>query len=36
LPSDIKANPDVVSACLGEDDETSPHDDALLEKSAHA
>ena len=35
-PSDIKANPEVISAYLGEDDETSPHDEASQEKSAHA
>jgi len=35
-PSHIKANPDVISAYLGEDDETSSHDEASREKSAHA
>ncbi|KAE8754458.1 ATP-binding cassette domain-containing protein [Paraburkholderia madseniana] len=36
LPSDIKVNPEVISAYLGEDDETSSHDEASQEKSAHA
>ena len=36
LPSDIKANPEVISAYLGEDDETSSHGEASQEKSAHA
>jgi branched-chain amino acid transport system ATP-binding protein len=35
-PSNIKANPDVISAYLGEDDETSSQDEASQEKSAHA
>jgi branched-chain amino acid transport system ATP-binding protein len=35
-PSSIKANPEVISAYLGEDDETSLHDEASQEKSAHA
>jgi branched-chain amino acid transport system ATP-binding protein len=29
-------NPEVISAYLGEDDETSSHDEASQEKSAHA
>jgi branched-chain amino acid transport system ATP-binding protein len=36
LPADIKVNPEVISAYLGEDDETSSHDEASQEKSAHA
>jgi branched-chain amino acid transport system ATP-binding protein len=36
LPAEIKANPEVISAYLGEDDETSSHDDASQEKAAHA
>ncbi|WP_341318105.1 ATP-binding cassette domain-containing protein [Paraburkholderia sp. IMGN_8] len=36
LPSNIKVNPEVISAYLGEDDETSSHDEASQEKSAHA
>jgi branched-chain amino acid transport system ATP-binding protein len=35
-PIEIKANPEVISAYLGEDDETSSHDDASQEKAAHA
>jgi len=35
-PSAIKANLDVISAYLGEDDETSLHDEASQERSAHA
>ena len=35
-PSTIKANPDVISAYLGEDDETSSHREASQERSAHA
>lgn len=36
LPSDIKVNPEVIGAYLGEDDETSSRDQAAQEKSAHA
>ena len=36
LPADIKVNPDVISAYLGEDDETSSLGEASQEKSAHA
>ena len=36
LPADIKVNPEVISAYLGEDDETSLHGEASQEKSAHA
>jgi branched-chain amino acid transport system ATP-binding protein len=35
-PDAIKANPDVISAYLGEDDETSLQDEASQERSAHA
>ena len=36
LPAGIKANPEVISAYLGEDDEASSNDDASQEKAAHA
>ncbi|MFM0277365.1 ATP-binding cassette domain-containing protein [Paraburkholderia sediminicola] len=36
LPADIKVNPEVISAYLGEDDETSSLGEASQEKSAHA
>ena len=36
LPADIKVNPEVISAYLGEDDETSSLGEATQEKSAHA
>ncbi|WP_153141766.1 ABC transporter ATP-binding protein [Paraburkholderia agricolaris] len=36
LPADIKVNPDVISAYLGEDDETPSLGEASQEKSAHA
>jgi len=36
LPAEIKVNPEVISAYLGEDDETSSHGEASQEKSAHA
>ncbi|MGQ7932501.1 ABC transporter ATP-binding protein [Paraburkholderia sp. D1E] len=36
LPDDIKVNPEVISAYLGEDDETSSLGEATQEKSAHA
>jgi branched-chain amino acid transport system ATP-binding protein len=36
LPAEIRANPEVISAYLGEDDETSSHDDTSQEKAAHA
>jgi branched-chain amino acid transport system ATP-binding protein len=35
-PAEIKANPEVISAYLGEDDETSSPDGASQEKAAHA
>ncbi|CAB3737131.1 ABC transporter ATP-binding protein [Paraburkholderia rhynchosiae] len=36
LPADIKVNPEVISAYLGEDDESSSLAEATQEKSAHA
>lgn len=35
-PSIVKTNPDVISAYLGEDDETSSRNEASQERSAHA
>jgi branched-chain amino acid transport system ATP-binding protein len=35
-PAEIKSNPDVISAYLGEDDDSSSNEPVSRERSAHA